>query len=245
MIFQDTNNQKTVYYKEIGEIKLIKSPRSRKLSIRVKPFDGVIVSIPKRSSFKQAEDFIKEKLNWIKDNLRKIEKYEENLTVFEEKTNFCTKKHQLFIEKWEKDYISVRVLNWKIMVKYPSLINVRDEKVQKTIRRGIERALMIEAEEFLPSRVLNLAKRLGFNYKSLTVKNGKTRWGSCSHDNRINLNLHLMRLSENLIDYVIVHELCHIVQKNHSVNFWKLMEKVFPNSKILDKELRKYQTKVY
>jgi predicted metal-dependent hydrolase len=245
MAIEDSNNHKILYLKDIGEIKLIKSNRVRRLSIKVKPFDGVIVNIPNRASYKQAEEFIGQKTEWIKLSLQKMEKFEEKLTVFSENSVFRTKYHKLIIEKWDKEYVSVRVLNWKIMVKYPENEIVRDEKIQKMIRRGIERALMIEAMEFLPARVMQLSKQLGFKYKSLTMKNGKTRWGSCSSDNRINLNLHLMRLPDDMIDYVIVHELCHTVQKNHGPNFWGLMEKVLPKSKSLNRELKKYQTKVY
>jgi predicted metal-dependent hydrolase len=241
----NTNNHKIIYCKEIGEIKLIKNPRARRLSIKVKPFDGVIVSIPTRGSYKEAEEFVKHKTEWIIQSLRKIEKFEDKLTVFDEKTPFQTKKHHLIIEKWDKEYISVRVLNWKIMVKYPENVIVRDEQIQQMIRKGIERALLIEASEFLPLHVKNIAAKLGFKYKSLTIKNGKSRWGSCSHDNRINLNLHLMRLPNELIDYVIIHELCHTIQKNHGPKFWGLMEQVFPKSIVLNKELKKYQTKVY
>jgi predicted metal-dependent hydrolase len=245
MLIEDSNNQKILYFKDIGEVKLIKSTRVRRLSIKVKPFDGVIVSIPNRASYKQAEEFVGQKTEWIRQSLQKMEKFEEKLTVFSENSGFRTKYHQLIIEKWNKEYISVRVLNWKIMVKYPENEIVRDEKIQKMIRKGIERALMIEALEFLPSRVMQLSKQLGFKYKSLSMKNGKTRWGSCSSDNRINLNLHLMRLPDDMIDYIIVHELCHTVQKNHGPNFWGLMEKVLPKSKALNRELKKYQTKVY
>lgn len=245
MLKGEINSHKIVYYKEIGEIKLVKNPRARKLSIRVKPFDGVIVSVPRGISYKYAEDFINTKLEWIKISLLKTAKFEELLTVFTENSDFNTKNHKLIIEKWDKESLSVRVLNWKIMVKIPGSINIRDERVQKAIRRGIERALMIEALEYLPERLNQWAKNLGFTYRSLSIKNAKTRWGSCSGDNRINLNLHLMRLPLNLIDYVIVHELCHTKQKNHGPNFWKLMEKVLPGAKVLNRELKKYQTKVY
>jgi len=245
MTSANNNNYKTIFCNEIGEIKLIKNSRARRLSIRVKPFDGVIVSIPLRGSYKEAEEFVKQKTEWIRQSLQKIEKYEEKLTVFDEKSNFRTKQHQLLIERWDKNTISVRVLNWKILVKYPQNMLVRDEQIQKMIRKGIERALLLEALDFLPKHVHKLAGDLGFKYKSLSIKNGKSRWGSCSHDNRINLNLHLMRLPSELIDYVIIHELCHTMQKNHGPNFWGLMKRVFPNSIMMNKELKKYQTKVY
>jgi predicted metal-dependent hydrolase len=137
------------------------------------------------------------------------------------------------------------VVNWKIFVKYPSDINVRDEQIQNGIRRGIERALRIEAAEYLPARTAWLAKKTGFKYRGLVINSLKSRWGACTRDNNISLNVHLMRLPSRLIDYVIVHELCHTEQKNHSKRFWNLMEKVMPGAKVLKKELSGYQTKIY
>jgi predicted metal-dependent hydrolase len=245
MIQWERSSEKLFYLKEVGEIKVVKSKRAKRMSIRVKPFDGVIVSLPYRLSFKLAEGFIQEKKDWIILSLLKTSKYEERLTVFTEKSDFKTGKHSLFVEKWEKSSISVRVLNEKILVKYPETANVRDERIQIAIRRGIERALMIEAIEHLPGRTDYLAQQKGFKYQSLSIKNSKSRWGSCTRDNRINLNLHLMRLSQHLIDYVIIHELCHTIQKNHSKNFWTLMEKVYPIAISCNKELKNHQIKVY
>ena len=74
----------------------------------------------------------------------------------------------------------------------------------------------------------------------LIIKNAKTRWGSCSSINNINLNLHLMRLSDELIDYVILHELVHTKIKNHQKEFWDLLNIVSGDAKGLDRELKKY-----
>jgi len=241
----ERDSEKLFFLKEVGEIKAVKSKRAKRMSIRVKPFDGVIVSLPYRFSFKQAEAFILEKKDWIVSSLLKMDKYEERLSVFIEKSEFRTNKHQLFIEAWEKNSISVRVANGKILVKYPRTALVRDEQIQTAIRRGIERALLIEANEYLHKRTSVLALQKGFKYQSISIKNSKSRWGSCTRDNHINLNLHLMRLSQHLIDYVILHELCHTVQKNHSKNFWNLLEKVYPGANQYNKELKNHQIKVY
>lgn len=100
------------------------------------------------------------------------------------------------------------------------------------------------AKRFLPNRVAELAYLYGFSkYKDVKIQSSKTRWGSCSGTNSINLSLYLMKLPDHLIDYVILHELCHTVHHNHSDKFWSLMDQVTNGkSKALRKELRNYDT---
>jgi hypothetical protein len=95
-----------------------------------------------------------------------------------------------------------------------------------------------EAKKILPQRLQEIAQKHGFNYKRLAIRNARTRWGSCSYANNINLNMHLIKLDGNLIDYVILHELCHTIEKNHSARFWALVEKHMPDYKERRKKLK-------
>ena len=72
------------------------------------------------------------------------------------------------------------------------------------------------------------------------IKSQKTLWGSCSSKNNINLNINLIKLDQELIDYVILHELTHLNIKNHSKTFWQELEKLEPKARILDKKLKNY-----
>ena len=90
-----------------------------------------------------------------------------------------------------------------------------------------------------------LAEKYGLSFADLRVKNLKTRWGSCSSVNNINLNIHLMRLPEHLIDYVILHELAHTIHKNHGKGFWQTLDKFSGNARLLAKEMRQYRTVTY
>jgi len=101
------------------------------------------------------------------------------------------------------------------------------------------------ARQRLVDRLDCLALKHGFRYNRVFIRNQKTRWGSCSGKNNINLNIQLMRLPEELMDYVIVHELCHTVEKNHSKRFWDLLIKCMPNAKELDKKLNSYHSSIY
>jgi hypothetical protein len=98
----------------------------------------------------------------------------------------------------------------------------------------------VEARKYLVERLDKLCNRNGFKYNRVFVKNQKTRWGSCSDKNNINLNANLVRLPDELIDYVMLHELVHIRIKNHSHRFWEELSKFVEDPKSLDKKLRGY-----
>lgn len=95
------------------------------------------------------------------------------------------------------------------------------------------------AHKILPKKVETLALKYGFKYKKLFIKNQKTVWGSCSYQNNINLNLNLVALDDDFIDYVILHELTHTVHKNHQKAFYDLLKKNMPNALEIQKRLKK------
>lgn len=95
------------------------------------------------------------------------------------------------------------------------------------------------AHKILPKRLDELANKFGFKYKKLFIKNQKTVWGSCSYQNNINLNLNLVALDSEFIDYVILHELTHTVHKNHQKAFYELLKKNMPNALEIQKKLKK------
>ena len=92
----------------------------------------------------------------------------------------------------------------------------------------------------IPERVRHFAPIIGVTYGRITIRHQKTRWGSCSSSGNLNFNCMLMNTTPELIDYVVVHELCHRKQMNHSPLFWAEVEKVLPNYRDLRKELRQY-----
>lgn len=94
------------------------------------------------------------------------------------------------------------------------------------------------AREKLPPRLQELARMHGFTYNKVFIKNNSSNWGSCSAKNNINLNLKLVLLPGELADYVMLHELCHLVHMNHGPEFHALMESVCPGHREYSKQLR-------
>ena len=93
------------------------------------------------------------------------------------------------------------------------------------------KALADQALKIIPARVEYFARIIGVTYGNITIRNQKTRWGSCSSKGNLNFNCLLMLAPPEVLDYVVVHELCHRKQMNHSKAFWSEVEKVFPDYK--------------
>lgn len=91
------------------------------------------------------------------------------------------------------------------------------------------RELVDKARKYIPERVAYFAEHMGVTYGRITIRNQKTRWGSCSSKGNLNFNCLLMLTPAEIIDYVVVHELCHRKEMNHSGAFWNEVEKVLPD----------------
>ena len=231
---------------DIGPVLLTTPPRAKRLSIKVRPFKGIEVCIPKGTPPAHVAAFIKKNKQWMKKALEKIRAKEEQLTIFDENSKFSTRSFALKIEPDNISDVKLKLKDGILHVRYPSHMNVKTQSIQSVIRFGIEEALRAEAKLKLPERVNVLSRINGFSYNKVFIKNLKSRWGSCSNVNNINLNLHLMRLPEHLIDYVILHELCHTKEKNHGPGFWNLMHQVTNGkAKMYEKEMKNQKTVIY
>ncbi|MCG8579269.1 MAG: M48 family metallopeptidase [Bacteroidales bacterium] len=239
-------NEQVINIPGLSDVTIRQSAKARRISIRLKPFSGVTLIIPQNEDVKEGIRFLHEKREWILKNLRKLEEKEQKLTIFDEQTCFQTRSFALRISKHANPKVRLQLKDGILQVYYPSNVPVSSPEIQDTIRFGIEEALRMEAKRFLPGRLAWLAKQHNIRYQNVTVKNLKSRWGSCSATNNINLNLHLMRLPSELIDYVLLHELCHVHEKNHGPHFWARLDIMCNgNARQLDKVMKDYQTKIY
>ncbi len=101
-----------------------------------------------------------------------------------------------------------------------------------------------EAKKIIRTRLNELSEIHGFDFNRSFIRSQKTRWGSCSAKNNINLNIKLVNLPTELLDYVIIHELVHTKIKNHGQKFWLEMAKYYPDPKVIDKKLKNYNLKL-
>ena len=101
--------------------------------------------------------------------------------------------------------------------------------------------MRLKAKRILPQRLAELAGKYSFEYNQVRIKHNVSNWGSCSRKGNINLNLNLVRVPEDLRDYVILHELCHLRHPNHGPDFHALLESLCPGHRAKERELRHYR----
>ena len=213
---------KTTYnHPVLGEITINRSARSRRLSVSVRP-SGVTLTLPPRFPLEEALAFAESKREWIEQaRERAAKRIKPPLVIL---PPFRTRQHELVLRRGEKAGGVVR--QGQILLVLPPDWAPESEPAQAIIRKGITEAFRREAKTLLPQRVEMLAKAHGFSYTGLSFRNAVSRWGSCSGKDSISLSIHLMQLPVDLIDYVILHELCHTRQKNHGPKFYALLDKV-------------------
>ena len=105
-------------------------------------------------------------------------------------------------------------------------------------RAGLEKRYRQAAKEYIPKRADYYAQLLGVTYERIRIADQKTRWGSCSSKGTLSFNWKLMLAPPKVLDYVVVHELCHLIEMNHSPRFWKQVENVIPDYKEYRKWLK-------
>jgi predicted metal-dependent hydrolase len=233
---------KSINIEQVGDVSFTINERSTRIRLRIKSNGEIVVSMPPSVLYRDAIRFVESKTDWI---LKQQSRIRAGLTVFAPESCFKTRFHKLAITKGHTDKVSNRVGNGVIQIFIPEKVNHEQPKIQEFIKNTLIDVMRWEAKIYLPKRLKELADKHGFKYENVSIKNASTRWGSCSSVNNINLNLHLMRVPEHLIDYVLLHELAHTVVKNHGDKFWLLLEQVYPNARKADKEMNNYRTQTF
>lgn len=211
-----------------GVIFVTRNPRARRIILRSRP-GGIYITVPAFATKHDIEKAIDECAPKLLQR-RPTEEAVIDQTFRIESNNFI-----FYIEEHDSDIFQLRYKGKETVLLCPKGTDYQNR--QEWMRKAVTTAVLRRAKELLPPRLKQLAQEKGFTYNRCIVKNVHTRWGSCSTKGNINLNMHLVQLPNELIDYVLLHELCHTVEMNHSERFWTLLDSVTAPAKA--KELRK------
>ena len=237
-------NTKILTVGNIGTVTLTKNRQATRFKISVKPDGSIRVTIPWLASFRNGENFLTDHLEWIIQVKEKLASKHNFPRLIQPGYLFSTRNYHYEVTIAEVQKLKIRYLDQekKIFFEIPDPRSIGSEELQSQLKIAIENVLRFDAKRYLPGRIAELAAKLGYTFKNVTIKNNRTNWGSCSNKKNINLNLHLMRLNDPLIDYVIVHELVHTVIPNHGPDFKARMLKHFEDTIELEKALKKMRT---
>jgi predicted metal-dependent hydrolase len=219
---------------EFGAIALRRSKLSRTIRLRLDSRGVVSISLPKRTPLFMAKQLLEDSRDHIRNSLLKIRQSKPTYRH----GDIIGKVHRLRIEQDDTVGFDHRLNKNELIVFTP--VSASEEQVQRTIHDGIAKALRAQAKAYLPRRLTSLADQYDFTYQKLRYSSAGTRWGSCSSERTISLNIWLMQLPFELIDYVILHELCHTRHMNHSDDFWSLLSEHCPNYKELRRRLKQH-----
>jgi len=122
---------------------------------------------------------------------------------------------------------------------------VPEDEQSEEIRAALENWYRQQAKEYIAERTAILAAQHGFEYIGVKIRGQRTRWGSCSSKGNLNFNWKLMMVPAAAVDYVIIHELCHLRELNHSARFWALVRELCPNYKYWVRWLKEHSPQVY
>lgn len=223
---------------ELGDITIRRHKLAKHIRLNIAPDGALRISAPVNTPLFVIKAFLKTS----RKDIRRI--YGAHLSKFSYTHNQqIGKSHDLIIQPTE-GATTIRLSGTHIIAQINATDDIASATIQQTIRAKILTVLRKEAKSYLPSRLKILANTHGFSYQRSKITHASSRWGSCSSNGTISLNIGLMNLPFELIDYVIIHELCHTRHMNHSTAFWAEVAKFDPQYKSHRHALKNYSPHV-
>jgi len=217
---------------------IVLSNRAKYIRIKLSQQGDLSVTIPRFTKTKLGHDFIHSKKRWIEKNIVKVkvskeDKFPAHLDL------------KLLSENWLVLYSEIENFaddSPKVVDKGNFIIEIQGshEQIndQKLVAKTLNHWCKKKAKAVFNVMLQQLAELHGFHYHRLSIRAQKTRWGSCSNQKNINLNCKLLFMPEEVTRYVMIHELCHTIEMNHSKRFWALVEECDPDYKNHQKTLK-------
>ena len=220
------------------QVAIYKRAGARSLRLSVTAEGKVRVTIPSWSPFHAGLTFARSRQDWIRAQIKPTIKLVPDQII--------GKSHSLrFVPQPSGKKVTSRLRGTDVLIGYPASLSHEHTEVQAIARKAAIRALRAQSEQLLPPRLAELAATHGFTYGSVSIKQLKSRWGSCDQLHNIVLNLYLVQLPWQYIDYVLLHELIHTRVLHHGPAFWNEFQQVLPEAKRLRTHMRHYQPTIH
>lgn len=206
--------------------------RKKTLAVNVTLASQVIVLAPNDFSREKIKTIVKKKALWI---LEKQEHFKRLAMLFPEKEFVSGEQILLLGRKYrlkikEENYLSIPKLSGRRLFIYVRS-NLAPEARKEIIKDALIKWYFIKSTKIIKQRVNRYSKLLNLFPKKVIIKDQKKRWASCSSDGILRFNWRIAIAPISIVDYVVVHELCHLKVKNHSSDFWKLVSIAMPDYK--------------
>lgn len=203
---------------------VIRSPRKRTADIRVE--DGAVsVVVPTELSIERIDSLLKTKRKWIKEKIAlQQDKAPASSRQFVsgEAYPYLGRNYRLKVVKG--NFTPVRLIHGRLLVSTPEG-SQQPHMIRNALVRWYKRQAMLKLTE----KISRYIGRVGAKPKSIGVKSFKSRWGSCTQEGHIDFNWQIMMAPNRMVDYVVVHELCHLLRHDHSPEYWKEVERIIPD----------------
>lgn len=216
-------------------VKIIRSYSSKNIKMRVNSDGIIVISAPKHAPLFLIKQAILKNKNWLITQLDQRLLSATSLIKSGIKIGNFHTLHFLNENKLKKPRI--KISSTQTLIRLPDSLTWDCNQAQVVAKKAIIDTLRKEASEYLPARLEELATQYNFKYRSVHIRKLERRWGSCSSNTDITFNFRLMSHSLDIIDYVIIHELCHTIYPHHQATFWKQVSVIMPNYKDLKHQL--------
>lgn len=204
--------------------------RYKTLAIAIDPDEGLVLTAPKNLSLQDIETITKKKASWI---IEKLEQQNNNDSGFDfrefvsgETTRYLGRQYLLKVVEAPNDPSCKMYGKW-LLITIPTRMDRFEKRIiiKNTLVHWLKEKAYLKVRE----RLDLYSAQMGLSYKMLILSDQKKRWGSCDIDGNIRINWRIIMAPLSLLDYVLVHELCHLVHRNHTSEFWQLLEDYLPD----------------
>lgn len=212
--------------------RITRSNRAKYVRVKLSSHGELSVVAPHGVDARHAHDFLHSRTDWVEKHLKDIPQNEppqcpDRLVL------------KLLNEEWAINYSGLEASDIRLHEAAMGQLSIQGNTTDPDlVRKVILMWCKQKARIIFNDMLQQCAEQYGFHYRRLSIRAQKTRWGSCSSQKNINLNCRLLFFSENIVRYVMIHELCHTIEMNHSKRFWSLVAECDPDYKTHRKKLK-------